>query len=227
MSKIKVGTFNIAAGLIPDTQAINRLITKYDLDIVGLQEVDLETERNPYDMLAKVAGTEYPHRYYADTMEWHGGGKYGLGIVSKHPILARESFKYSVTGEEDRIYQRVEFSIRGEDIIFFNTHLAFETQEIRRVQVKELLDAVKLTDKNIIVGDFNFSDTIHEWEAFTDFTLANPLNDLKDTFRYRDEDMVNFAIDNIIVSKALSLTAAEVSSTPLSDHALVVTEITI
>lgn len=226
---LTIGSFNVASGLNTDFEAINRLLVKNKIDIVGLQEVDRFTVRNPTEMLAEIAKKDFPYISYGKTMDWHDGGDYGIGIASKFPHTRVYNEKYNVTGEEDRVFQKVSFEVTsGIEVVFFNTHLAFESKEIRKYQVEQLLEAVK-KEKNpyyIITGDFNFDQGTEEWSAFKEFNLSNGKNDQWfDTFLYYEEGMKSRAIDNIIVSKNIEIKDVYLSSTPLSDHGLLVAQI--
>lgn len=230
-NKIRIGTFNVAAGLIPDCKAINRLIGQNNLDIVGIQEVDRFTIRNNFDMLQTIGENTYLNSFYSEAMEWHGGGEYGIGILSKYEGMNETKKKYKITGEEDRIFQKVEFKVNDEiKIIFFNTHLSFESREIRQKQVEELLNEVKLYKNSycIITGDFNFDTGIEEWNAFEEFYCANGLDGKWfNTFLYHEEGLQSFALDNIIVSTNIEIQTVEIPTTPLSDHSLLIAEIII
>ena len=48
---IRLATFNIAANKKPDVVKLNELLKNNQVNVVGLQEVDVNTTRNPYDML--------------------------------------------------------------------------------------------------------------------------------------------------------------------------------
>ena len=50
---VRLATFNIAANKKPDITKLNELLKTNNVDIVGLQEVDINTSRNPYNMLEK------------------------------------------------------------------------------------------------------------------------------------------------------------------------------
>ena len=58
---------------------------------------------------------------------------------------------------EPRLYQRVVIWKRGKEIAFYNTHLSYEDQKLRKQQMETLMKAMDSdTCKYVIaVGDFN------------------------------------------------------------------------
>lgn len=227
---ITVGSFNVAAGLIPDCEAINRLLEKYEVDVVGFQEVDQFTVRNSFDMLAKLGGERLSDQCYGKAFEFPDGGEYGIGCASRFPHTTVKIHKYLKTGEEDRIYQKISYDVDGKEVVFFNTHLAFETPEIRKFQIKELMEEVKHEkDKPVIVvGDFNVDTDLAEWENFKGLTLINGKdNSWQNTYLYHDATMKNFVIDNIMINNHVELVEFGMPTTPLSDHAPLIAKLKI
>ena len=49
--QLRVASFNIASALQPNIQAINLLLKDFQIDFVGLQEVDFHTKRNLLNMM--------------------------------------------------------------------------------------------------------------------------------------------------------------------------------
>ena len=80
---VRLATFNIAANKKPDITKLNELLKTNNVDIVGLQEVDINTSRNPYNMLEKfVEQGDYAYSSFQKAIET-GGGDYGVALLSK------------------------------------------------------------------------------------------------------------------------------------------------
>lgn len=227
MTTIKIGTFNIAAGQQPDLEAIKRLISTYQLDVVALQEVDCYTQRQPKDML-QIIGQAYNDYAFAPTIPLLGG-YYGIGVVSQLPLLTQTYTAYQHTGAEKRVYQRVSIKLGKKTIAVYNTHLAFESPEIRQQQISELLAVIQQdqSDYQIIMGDFNMDQSLAEWDIFSPtFKMANGYqNNWLETFNGRDQTMRSFAIDNILISQKLDFQEILMAPTILSDHQLLIATI--
>lgn len=76
-----VGTFNIDAKSQPDVEAQRDLMAENGVEIMGLQEVDNQTIRNPYDVVEKFAKDPYVDEYYTNCIGFQGG-EYGIAIIS-------------------------------------------------------------------------------------------------------------------------------------------------
>ena len=80
---LRVGTFNIAANKNPDVDELRELTEKYNLEVVGLQEVDMNTSRNDYDMLEAFQGDTLGRlRGHRQT----SGGSDGVGPQQQGPL---------------------------------------------------------------------------------------------------------------------------------------------
>lgn len=227
--RLKVGTFNIAAGRQPDLKVIQRQVMEENFDLLGLQEVDCLTTRNPKEMLAEIGEGFYPYQVYQPAFHFPEGGEYGNGVLSQlQPVEVNHHF-YAVIGEEPRIYQEIIFEILNHRrLAFYNTHLSFESSEIREQQAAELNDRVAQNQCqwSIVLGDFNFDQDLQEWAVFSNFKWCNG-NQEKwwETFLLPDETMKNFAIDNILVTKNCRIEQVGLKETGLSDHGLFWAEI--
>ncbi|MHC5268463.1 endonuclease/exonuclease/phosphatase family protein [Enterococcus sp. LJL98] len=227
--RLKIGTFNIAAGLNPATEEIKKVLEQENFTMLGLQEVDFFSKRNPKDMLTEIAGEAYPYQIYQSAFPFSDGGEYGMGVLSQVKPQKIDHHVYQTTGEEPRVFQEVIFEGPNQQkIAFYNTHLSFESPEIRAKQVEEL--KARILQNNcqwqVIVGDFNFDQTLNEWEVFAEFQKVNGFQgQWFDTFLLEDETMKNFAIDNILVSANFQIEAVGMKETSLSDHGLLWVEL--
>ena len=227
--KLRIGTFNVAAGLQPDTQALAQLLAAQKLQIVGLQEIDQKSKRNPKEMLQEIAGTHFNEAFFQATLTFTDGGEYGVASVSQFTAQTYEARTYQITGEEKRVFQFLTFELSpGKRLGFYNTHLSFETPTIRAKQVAELKKHLKThpCEWLVIVGDFNFDQSYDEWAQFNDFQWCNGgENPWQDTFLAPDETMQVFAIDNILTTPNVTIKQIQKIDTKYSDHALLWAEL--
>lgn len=164
--KLKVLSYNIHIGNPPskpgvtDLNGIAKVINESDADLVALQEVDIYTNRSGKDLdqakeLAKLTNR---HCYFAKTID-HDGGEYGIAILSKFPIVKKESHLLPIA-EGVRSEQRaiaiatVEIE-KGMFLDFATTHFDL-TPQTRLLQSAFIVDLVQRRNHPIILGgDFN------------------------------------------------------------------------
>ncbi len=98
---LTVLTYNIQSGsgmdhvynLTRTADAINAVTPQ--VDIVTLQEVDNKTKRHPDDQMNILSTlTKLPNVAYAPFRDGFQGGQYGIGILSRFPILDMKIIKY-------------------------------------------------------------------------------------------------------------------------------------
>src|SRR5215203_468511 len=87
---LRVMTYNIHVGVGMDKkldlQRIADVINHERPDLVGLQEVDRNAKRTEgKDEIAELAAMTRMHFAFAPNLDYQGG-KYGVAILSKHPI---------------------------------------------------------------------------------------------------------------------------------------------
>lgn len=229
---LRVGTFNIAANKKPDLDDLRALTEQYKLEVVGLQEVDMYTSRNNYDMLKGFQGDVYPAGYFSKAIDF-GGGEYGIATVAKYEFTENDEWfldtEAAGADSEDRVFQRSVFEKEGREVAFYNTHFSYENPEVRVKQFAQVKEAVENDDAEykIIVGDFNADQYQSE---FTDMLESlDMVNGYEgtwyDTYNGVDETMKVNTIDNIFVTRNLSIESAEMVETKLSDHNLLIAEL--
>ncbi|MGA0559687.1 endonuclease/exonuclease/phosphatase family protein [Larkinella sp. VNQ87] len=164
--RVRVMTYNIhhcnppSAGTNIEVEAIARVITKEEPDLVALQEVDVNTERSGKGIhqareLARLTGMYY---FFSKAID-HQGGDYGVAVLSRFPILDSSRFILPVDpvlGGETRTIAAVTVEVaKGKKIIFASTHL--DLKEPNRLSQSELI--VKQFEKTglpmVLGGDFN------------------------------------------------------------------------
>lgn len=222
---VTLASYNIAAGKNPNLEAISSQMENYGIEIAGLQEIDVNTGRNSFDMLARLAsyGT-YPYTSFQKAIDF-SGGQYGIGTVSSLPILETSGASYKAAIGENRVWQRSLIEKDGKQIAFYNTHLSYENTEIRKAQMLELIAAVNADEAEYkaITGDFNADQEHSEFFVFLDdFNLTNGHDGTwHDTYNQEDSTMKVFSIDNIITTRNLRLTDMGVVENSLSDHNMI------
>ncbi len=162
---IRVLTYNIHHGEGTDGQfdlaRLAAIIKSVDPDLVALQEVDNKTERaGGVDELTELGRLTGMHTAFGKAMNFQGGG-YGVGILSRWPILKAEN--YPLPGTPDReprtaLTVEVKTGKHGARLQFTSTHLD-QGREIgnRLAQAAEINQRL-VREKDlptILAGDMN------------------------------------------------------------------------
>ena len=211
--KLCVATYNVRhGGDVPgDVGCIGRFLNNANVDIAGLQEIDIGTERmNGIDVLAQIAkGGNYPYSYFAKAMDFDSGG-YGIGIVSRYPILSVQTIPLFSGGAEARVLCHAVIQAGNETIDFFNTHTSYEAKEIRAEQLKEIGEHLITCERFILTGDFNTAD-LDEFSLFPPCSIVNRT-------AYGSFCSTGEGIDNIFVSRDFDILHSTMPTLPYSDH---------
>ncbi len=226
--KIKVGTYNIAhcREIDYDPKIIANDIMAQGLDIVGIQEVDRLCARSWFIDTPELL-SEYTGYYYAysksinltgDTQKYGKEGEYGTLILSKHPILEQETVIIESAGYEQRSLGYARLDVDGIAVDFFNTHLSFESSDIRSIQFSQVAKRIENSEYCIITGDFNV-DKLEEFDAI-------PLSKINN----KKTAIVTFpkgelTIDNIYYSCNMASVSHSVVNTDHSDHYMLIAEL--
>lgn len=179
---IKVLCYNIHHANPPsrpgyiDLPAIARVINESKADLVALQEVDVNTDRSGKGIhqareLAKLTGM---YSFFVKTTD-HGGGDYGIAILSKFPVLDSASYKLPMkegAGGEPRSVASITVAVPGgKKVVFASTHLDLKPAN-KSLHSAELNSIFKNQRYPVILaGDFNStpeSEVIKEMD--TQFT---------------------------------------------------------
>lgn len=182
-----------------DYLRVANVISKYDADVVAIQEVDSMTRRQQRDVTAELAARTGYYGYFAPAIP-HTGGKYGVAILSKKPVLSIRQYELPCTGEI-RTLAVAEF----EDYYFICTHFSlYEEYRLKAVEIAR--EVVSQLDKPVLlVGDLNAVPTSAPMAAFSEFMEV--LNDTnKFTFSAENPtkciDYVLGAGANFVVTKS-------------------------
>jgi len=213
---LNVATYNVK--LLNNGNDLNHFlddINGLNLDIIGLQEVDQLAGRSKnMDMvkeMAQAAGYEY---YYFYESMWLFDGYYGLGIMSKYPIIEVTSTALPAgTFSEPRILAGAKIDVNGKIIQVYNTHLNYFNRSIRDVQIEVICNLLKNQSNTIFLGDMNnFAiEDIFEIEGFKSLNTKD-----KTYVTFRDSSYT----DNLYYSNDFDLQNIHVNQTSFSDHHL-------
>ena len=224
---LRVMTYNIHVGFGMDKKMdlarIAQVITDARPDLVALQEVDRGVRRtNGVDEIAELARLTRMNYAFAPNLDYQGG-KYGVAILTRFPILSIDHRRYLNKREaERRGFIRIEVMVKGQKINFITTHLDYQFADGRLFEAEQLLKALNdVTGPTIVAGDFNDEPTGTSYKlmlsTFTDAwsDAAKKTGELT----YPADKPVK-RIDYIFIGKGagLSATGAVVPPTLASDH---------
>jgi len=133
------------------------LLDNLNADIIGLQEVDNQAKRSgsvdQASTLAKSLGFKSAFGSFMDFQ----GGRYGMAILSRYPILKQQSVKLP-KGNEPRIALACEIQLpNGQVVTAVNVHFDWVRDDaFRFAQARELaMFLSKLEMPYLLLGDFN------------------------------------------------------------------------
>lgn len=160
-SDLVIMSFNIQRwkGINADADIVDEILTKYNPDIVGLQEYDTAKTLGGIDV-AEWLTNRFPYIEVGDTKITN----YTKAVVSHHELQDATTVYYAVYSES-RSYQKMYITFDGKRIAVFNTHFDVDAPE-KTSQAKELFDALDNEDYFIVIGDFN---TVCTSTADTDY----------------------------------------------------------
>jgi endonuclease/exonuclease/phosphatase family metal-dependent hydrolase len=212
---LTVGTWNIKRG--NDNIVMQGwLIEAQQPDILGVQEVYIN-KKEDYDNLLSVRTENAQHTSFAETIAYASGGQYGVGQISKYEPLSQEVTELYSADKEQRCLQKVEYEIDGKRVSVYNTHFSYESAAIRNKQFAEVLKVME-ADENvykILTGDFNAQES--EFSSFKkNYRVIN--TSATKFYDYSRDRISVLQIDNIVVSKNITVLNARAIPTEYSDH---------
>lgn len=228
--KLKVMSYNLRFGELSTMGEIGSYIASEAPDIVALQECDWNTarERAPHQNGVKFIN-ELAHEtgmfgLYGKAIDYRGG-YYGVGILSRYPIVRSERvFLPNPENKEQRVMLVADIELPdGRILTFVCTHLEVSSSGCRLEQV-EFIDG-RLSGKGpyILAGDMNAAPDSDEMR----YLCRNWKNLTDDVFTY-SSSRPSVKIDYIYgkPADAIRLVSARVDDkTRLSDHFPVISEI--
>ncbi|MDB5261437.1 MAG: endonuclease/exonuclease/phosphatase [Adhaeribacter sp.] len=144
-----------------DIDAITNTIKAHRPDLVALQEVDVNTKRSgKFNQAEEIASKLGMHYYFGKAID-HGGGDYGVAILSKYPLTETKINRLPTqpgTNGEPRILVTAKIKLpNGAFVRFGSTHLDAQKASVnRQLQITEIGNIAAAEDLPfIIAGDFN------------------------------------------------------------------------
>jgi endonuclease/exonuclease/phosphatase family metal-dependent hydrolase len=147
------------AGFI-DLDTIAATIRSSGAELVAIQELDSVTNRSNREFQLQLLAEKLGMYYRFERTIPFGGGAYGIGILSRYPIM--ETMAFALPNLEDletepRKILLAKLDVKGKSILFGSTHLDFTNAELTLAQARTMLDKLQqYRDYPIIIaGDFN------------------------------------------------------------------------
>ena len=225
--ELKVISFNIRCANDPNGHSIAeraprlaKVTTPFDADIIGLQEVSINTSKvNGLDtlkLLAKYSG--YKYYKFCKTINIFDG-EYGTAILSKYPIISFEIIDLpNVSGEEKRAISHAVIYKKGVRLNHFNTHINHRNVSLQEAQFDKIAEVINVQDRVIMTGDFNY-EKLDFFEKFNNVQIVN-------NERYITYNPSKRKLDNIVCGQEFELIDSGVfENIGNSDHSLLWAEI--
>lgn len=230
---LTVMTYNLRFGELATMKQIGQYIASEGPDLVALQECDWDTRR-----------TRAPHqhgvKFVNELAYWSGmfglygksinyaGGYYGIGLLSRYPILRSERVLLPNDGKtEQRSMLIADIELpSGRILTFVCTHLEVKTSKMRQEQVRFINKYLKgVRNQILLCGDMNAEPSSKEM-----MMLAKDWANLTDTQLTYSTMKPQTKIDYIWSkpsSKVVLLSTRVCKDVKLSDHFPVLSEIVI
>lgn len=224
-TQLRVMTYNLRFGELASLEEMASYISSQQPDLVALQECDWKTTRT---RAPKQAGKAFVNElaYHTGLFGIYGkaidyaGGYYGVGILSRYPILRSERvfLPNPEPAKEQRVMLIADIELPDHSVVtFISTHLEVSSQKTRKAQIEFINEKVKeLKTPVILAGDFNAIPASEEiksimahWFNATDtsFTFAS----------YKPETKIDYIYGLPVYRFNLVETHTD-SSCKLSDH---------
>lgn len=161
--KLRIMSYNLRFGELSTMQDIGGYIASQAPDFVALQECDWATEREraPHQhgvkFVNELAQATGMFGLYGKTIDYRGG-YYGIGILSKYPIVRSERVLLPNDGvTEQRAMLVADILLPGDGVVtMICTHLEVKSRSLRLKQAKFIDRYVrKIKHPVFLAGDFN------------------------------------------------------------------------
>ena len=210
------GTWNIKRGNDKLVEQ-GRLIEAHQPDVLALQEVYRTTSgSNKVDNLLSLRTKDLQYTSFAASINYSGGGQYGIGILSRYKLESTESWKLESGSYEQRIVQKAVITVDGKKVSLYNTHFSYNSASIRKKQFAAVLKLMN-ADTNpykILFGDFNAKAS--EFSQMKGYTVVNTAS--TQYLNYSGGTINKNEIDNILVSSNITVLNSIMADVELSDH---------
>lgn len=184
-TELRLMTYNIHHGEGTDgkldLERIATIIKSQNCDLVALQEIDRKTSRSQQvDQLAKLSELTGMKPFFGRAIDY-GGGEYGVGILSKLPVVAHKTWPLPSGNKRE---QRVALEVvvqpsESERFVFVCTHLDHSSGDNDRAKQTDALRRLfgNGPSQAILAGDFNATVKSAEMktivEKWTDVDATN------------------------------------------------------
>lgn len=193
-------------------------IRKYNPDVVCVQEVDCRTTRSRRKNILKSLADALQMHYCFFPAIYFGGGTYGIGILSVYPLENCTLQPFTVrAGDEGRVLAHAQITVNGRAFHVFNTHLSYESPEMRLRQMQMLSAVLGQNMPFVLMGDFNIL-SFQEYDDLRDVRAVNGKDMPFETYIGDDPTGDFRAIDNIFIPKTLAFEDIVFGETSVSDH---------
>lgn len=218
---LRVASYNIRHGADVNLQmqVLADDITGLNIDVVGLQEVDIGAVRSGcIDTMAELSAVSgMPTHAFARGISL-GDGEYGTGMLSRLPFVSFSVTPLFSGTKEQRAIGHAVMMLGERTIHFFNTHLSFEEKSLRDVQFAQVAEMLPKDEPWILTGDFN-TDDFAEFAPLGAAYMLNRADNYMPSFHHRK------AIDNILLSADWTVGEWGMLSADHSDHEMIWCEI--
>ena len=203
-TRLRVASWNLWGRFGPweeRQQPIFRTLERIDADVVGLQEVWAEPERNQAEVLASALGFHCAYASRLNLPDLH----LGIAILSRWPIVRVEEQPLPALDEPDemRLVLRADIDGPRGPLQVFTTHLnwRFDHSHVRQAQVRRIAEFITQspgrTYPPILCGDLNAPPDADEIRMLTGrTTLAAPGLVFHDAWEVAGDGSPGFTWDN-------------------------------
>lgn len=223
---LRVATYNVK-NCVNGTavEEIAQDINANDLDIVCLQELDRGgTRAGGKNLLRMLSQKTLPYYRFFPAIGFPGN-EYGIGILSRYPFEEVELHRLETGIEEGRVLGGVTIRADGIPVRIYNTHLSFESTELRTNQITSISETLRGKAPCLLMGDFNLLD-FSELEGFQGMTPVNTARNPIVTFPCEDGSEYPY-LDNILFSAGVECRWVKPYVQTVSDHIMLMAEVTV
>ncbi|WP_286778832.1 MULTISPECIES: endonuclease/exonuclease/phosphatase family protein [Sphingobacterium] len=179
---VKTMTYNIYSAQKKGIEAIAEVIKKNDPELVGLQEVEVNSINMNFDTGKRLSElTGMPYYYFVKARDLVKG-EYGNLILSKFPLKETKTYLLDVVTSEANAYIRalgtVKVTKENKDFYFAVTHLDHLADNANRLHQIDLIHQYTkdLTLPIILSADLNAKPTEEGYKVLTKWFTPGCLN---------------------------------------------------